>query len=241
MAKYNIGGYIFNDENSAKKAAKELKAVEYILGQMKTADEQEVLKIYKKVINQKLFSTQIGLGFLNQLRQNLVATGVFEESQIPPVYSVDEPPKPEKKPVEAIPDAKPVEKEAKGVTQPAEVKSAEEKPPKEKKARKLTKLRKEKADKNSTPISEDDAGVIKKLRLVNSFLIVCVFTLLICVLGMFFVNSTINSPTILNYKEAITDEYSSWKQQLDERERELNEREAELDARESAVSGIEGN
>ena len=90
MAKYNIGGYIFNDENSAKKAAKELKAVEYILGQMKTADEQEVLKIYKKIISQKLFSTQIGMGFLNQLRQNLVATGVFDEGQIPPIYSVEE-------------------------------------------------------------------------------------------------------------------------------------------------------
>ena len=48
MAKYNIGGYIFNDENSARKAAKELKAVEHILGQLKTADEQEVLKIYRE-------------------------------------------------------------------------------------------------------------------------------------------------------------------------------------------------
>jgi hypothetical protein len=58
---------------------------------------------------------------------------------------------------------------------------------------------------------------------------------------MFYVSTTINSPTILNYKEVITDEYSSWKQQLDEREKELNEREAELDAREAAISGIEGN
>lgn len=236
MAKYNIGGYIFNDENSAKKAAKELKAVEYILGQMKTADEQEVLKIYKKIISQRLFSTQIGMGFLNQLRQNLVATGVFDEDQIPPIYSVDEPPKAESKPEKKEASEPQVQKEAAVETAPAK-----EKPVKEKKARKLTKLRKEKADKKNTAISEDDAGVIKKLRLVNSFLIVCVFTLLLCVLGMFYVSTTINSPTILNYKEAITDEYSSWKQQLDERERELNEREAELDARESEVSGIEGN
>ena len=237
MAKYNIGGYIFNDENSAKKAAKELKAVEYILGQMKTADEQEVLKIYKKIISQRLFSTQIGLGFLNQLRQNLVATGVFDEDQIPPIYSVDEPPKPESKPENPpVQKAEPVAK-----AQPAEEEPVKEKPVKEKKARKLTKLRKEKSDKESTAISEDDAGVIKKLRLVNSFLIVCVFTLLLCVLGMFYVSTTINSPNILNYKEAITDEYASWKQQLDDREKALDEREARLNEREANVSDIEGN
>jgi hypothetical protein len=43
---------------------------------------------------------------------------------------------------------------------------------------------------------------------------------------MFYVNSTINSPTILDYEEKIIDEYSSWEQQLSEREQQLNEREA---------------
>jgi hypothetical protein len=58
------------------------------------------------------------------------------------------------------------------------------------------------------------------------------------VIGMFYVSTTINSPTILNYKEVITDEYSSWKQELDEREKELDEREAKL-REEYGVSGIE--
>ena len=243
MAKYNIGGYIFNDENSAKKAAKELKAVEYILGQMKTADEQEVLKIYKKIISQKLFSTQIGMGFLNQLRQNLVATGAFDEGQIPPIYAVEEQeaPKPQLPPKPNPPEKPAVKATVEKAEEPQKEEPAKEKKVKEKRAKKLTKLIKEKTEKKSTVDTEDSSGVIRKLRLVNSFLIVCVFTLLLCVLGMFIVNSTINSPTILNYKEAITDEYSAWKQQLDERERELNEREAELDAREAEVSGIEGN
>ena len=55
MAKYNIGGYIFDDENKAKKAAKELKAVEYILGQIKDADEKGVLSVYKKLEIKGLF------------------------------------------------------------------------------------------------------------------------------------------------------------------------------------------
>ena len=91
MAKYNIGGYIFDDENKAKKAAKELKAVEYILGQIKESDERGVLTVYNKLIKQRLFSTEIGMGFLSQLRQNLVASGVFTEGEIPPLYSLEEP------------------------------------------------------------------------------------------------------------------------------------------------------
>ena len=89
MAKYNIGGYIFGDENSAKKAAKELKAVEYVIGQLKNADENGVLTVYKKLLNQRLFSTDIGMGFLNQLRQNLLDSGTFSPSDIPEVYSLD--------------------------------------------------------------------------------------------------------------------------------------------------------
>ena len=237
MAKYNIGGYIFNDENSARKAAKELKAVEYILGQIRAADEQEVLKMYKKILNQKLFSTEIGMSFLNQLRQNLVASDAFEEADIPPVYSLDSPEEEPKAP-EKSEDVQLAPK-PETVAAVEEKKPVKEKPPKEK-SKKLSKLRKEKSDKKSTELT-DEAGVIKKLRMVNSFLIVCVFTLLLCVLGMFYVSTTINSPTILNYKETITDEFSSWKQQLDEREKELNAREAELDARETEVSSIEGN
>ena len=52
---------------------------------------------------------------------------------------------------------------------------------------------------------------------------------------MFYVSTTINSPNILNYKEKITDEFASWKEQLDAREQELNEREANLVQRENAV------
>lgn len=224
MAKYNIGGYIFNDENSAKKAAKELKAVEYILGQIKTADEQGVLQVYKKLLNQRLFSTEIGMGFLNQLRQNLVASDAFDEADIPPVYSL-EPLEPEAAEPKPEPVAKPVQEPPKA---------------KEKISKKEPKVKKKKVKKSkeSDDVSDID-GEIKRLRLINKLLILCVFTLLLIVAGMFIINSTINSPTILNYKETITDEYASWKEQLDAREKELNEREARLNEREAEISGIE--
>lgn len=202
MAKYNIGGYIFDDENKAKKAAKELKAVEYILGQIKDADEKGVLSVYKKLINQRLFSTEIGMGFLSQLRQNLVSSGAFTEEDIPLVYSLDES------------DSTSKESPSTTVQSKDNEEKLEEKP----------KVKKKIADK-SVVSGDDHLKELKRLKLINRILLILCITLLLCVLGMFYVNSTINSPTILNYEEKLIDKYSSWEQELTEREAAVKEKE----------------
>ena len=202
MAKYNIGGYIFDDENKAKKAAKELKAVEYILGQIKDSDENAVLTVYKKLLNQRMFSTEIGMGFLAQLRQNLLDSEVFTPEDIPPVYSLEEPPK----------DVTPEEK-----TEDTNSSSDE----------KVSKAKKEKADKKVVAKVTNDSSEIKRLKAINKVLLIFCIALLLCVLGMFYVSTTINSPTILDYEEKLIDKYSSWEQDLTEREEAIREKEQE--------------
>ena len=202
MAKYNIGGYIFDDENKAKKAAKELKAVEYILGQIKDSDENAVLTVYKKLLNQRMFSTEIGMSFLAQLRQNLLDSEVFTPEDIPPVYSLEEPPK----------DVTPEEK-----TEDTNSSSDE----------KVSKAKKEKADKKVVAKVTNDFSEIKRLKAINKVLLIFCIALLLCVLGMFYVSTTINSPTILDYEEKLIDKYSSWEQDLTEREEAIREKEQE--------------
>ena len=198
MAKYNIGGYIFEDENRAKLAAKELRAVEYILAQLKDADERGVLTVYKKLLNQRQFSTEIGMSFLTQLRQNLLQTGAFSEDDIPPVYKLqEEEPKESKVSVEDTVKEEPKEKKPKVVSA-------------------STKVIKPQAS---------DSSEIKKLKFFNRVLIVLCITLLLCVIGMFYVNSTINSPTILNYEQEILNKYAAWEQELTEREAAVKEKE----------------
>ena len=50
--------------------------------------------------------------------------------------------------------------------------------------------------------------------------------LLIMIIGMFVIASTNASPTVLNYREEIINEYSQWEMELQEREKALEEREA---------------
>lgn len=203
MARYNIGGYIFDDENKAKEAAKELKAVEYILGQIRDSDEKAVLTVYKKLLNQRMFSTEIGMSFLAQLRQNLLDSEVFTPEDIPPVYSLEEPPK----------DVTPEEK-----TEDTNSSSDE----------KVSKAKKENADKKVVAKVTSDSSEIKRLKAINKVLLILCIALLLCVLGMFYVSTTINSPTILDYEEKLIDKYSSWEQDLTEREEAIREKEQEL-------------
>lgn len=52
--------------------------------------------------------------------------------------------------------------------------------------------------------------------------------LLLMVAGMFAVTLSSRLPTILDYKEKLLDEYASWEQELDQRERTVQQKEREL-------------
>lgn len=59
------------------------------------------------------------------------------------------------------------------------------------------------------------------LRLIN-------FVLIVMIIIMFLISLSGKRPTVLNYRRAIENEYSSWKQELDEREMAIKEKEREL-------------
>lgn len=220
MAKYNIGGFIFTDEESARMAAKELKAVDYILSQLSNCEAGDVLKVYNKLLDEKTFQTKVGVGFLNQLHKNLIDSGEFEEELIRPVYSI------ERSPVEK--DSVEEKTETEGVS-----KDAGDNLKKEKTSRNLIKEKngkkpkKEKISKSKEIVADNPSDELVKLKKINTFLKAICIGLVLCIIGMFYVNSTINSPTILNYEEEIINKYSAWEQELTEREAAVRERELE--------------
>lgn len=59
--------------------------------------------------------------------------------------------------------------------------------------------------------------------------------------AMFFILLSSNLPTIVNYRTKIINEYSSWKAELDDREKALDAREQELNDRESTLQGLYGD
>lgn len=198
---YNVDGFLFEDEETAKIARKEEEGIRFIKERTALNNPEVVLKLYKKLLEQELFVTPVGIRFLTEL-QNILLTSVYiAREEIPPI------------PVKAAEGAKkeepatPVEKV---VQKPVEaVKKANKK------------------------VDDKVGGNYKKPFYVALFFAI-VFG--VSVLGMFVITEISgNNINIINYREQILDEYSSWEAELKTEEERLDKWEALLEERENQL------
>lgn len=241
---YVIGDFSFETEEDAREAQKEVQAISYIMKQIDNEDPKAVLAAYQQMVKKDLFHTKLGLGFLEDMRKQLLALPEIDAADLPPVPSL--PPKPQTerlliKEEEAPAPKRPVEKKegAKLAPKPgAEEKRAggksasrptrqtkEEKVEKVEKASRKEKKQKEKIE-DLTP--EKMMVALKRYKKLSRLLLIACITMLLIIIGMFVINATSQNPTILNYEEKIINKYASWEEELDAREQELNEREQKL-------------
>ena len=241
---YVIGDFSFETEEDAREAQKEVQAISYIMKQIDNEDPKAVLAAYQQMVKKDLFHTKLGLGFLEDMRKQLLALPEIDAADLPPVPSL--PPKPQterllikeeeapapKRPVEKKEGAKPApkpgaeEKRAgrKSASRPTR-QTKEEKVEKVEKASRKEKKQKEKIE-DLTP--EKMMVALKRYKKLSRLLLIACITMLLIIIGMFVINATSQNPTILNYEEKIVDKYASWEEELDAREQELNEREQKL-------------
>lgn len=72
------------------------------------------------------------------------------------------------------------------------------------------------------------SGAVNKYKGKYNVTLTVTIILIVTVCVMFFISLSSNLPTIVNYKTKITDEYSTWQDELTEKEKELDKREQEL-------------
>lgn len=184
----NVDGFLFEDEETAQLARKEEEGIRFIKQRTALDNPEVVLRLYKKLLEQELFVTPVGIRFLTEL-QNILLTSVYiAREEIPPI------------PVKSIEVTK-------------EVQVSVESPMKEEK-----KIIKEKADGHK-----------------KSFYVATFFAVIfgISVLGMFVINAISgNNVNIINYREQLLNEYSSWEAELKTEEERLERWEENLEQRE---------
>ena len=69
---------------------------------------------------------------------------------------------------------------------------------------------------------EDCEASLKRTKKNAKIFTVTTVILAVCVVAMFLITLSSESPTVLNYKQKLTDEYSSWADELTERERQVD-------------------
>lgn len=69
---------------------------------------------------------------------------------------------------------------------------------------------------------------IEKSKTDNAIYKIIIAAMAIVIVFMIIISSLSSSPTILNYKQKIENEYADWEQKLSDKEKELNQRERQL-------------
>ena len=69
--KYTVEGFSFADEQLAEQAGKELEGIKYIKSRTDMENPEMMLEVYRKMLEEDLFETPVGLCFLKELQESL--------------------------------------------------------------------------------------------------------------------------------------------------------------------------
>lgn len=80
-----VEGFLFVGEDNIKEAKKEAEGVSYVRGRISYNDPAKLLGVYKKMIDQNMFKTEVGISFLREIQDFLYSSDGINLSDIPPV------------------------------------------------------------------------------------------------------------------------------------------------------------
>lgn len=80
--KWEVSGFLFSSDAEYEKAKKEAESIAYIKERTNWKDQQQLLKIYNKAAENKMFQTVVGYEFMRQLRSVVIKSGIVEEKYV---------------------------------------------------------------------------------------------------------------------------------------------------------------
>lgn len=212
MAEIHVNGFLFSDEKAGDTAQKEKAACDYLRRAIDWKDPESVLELYTKMIRERMFHTPVGYAFLKETQNALIDSKRLERSRIPDI------------PAELFDEDTSGKKD--GDSGKKGGKSTDVSSEDELLRRKIT----EKRLKASQKKLKQTEGKLRSRMVVIALL-------LLVIAAMFGISLTGSSPTIINYRTRVRNEYSEWQEQLEKREDRIRKREQELGLSTEDASG----
>lgn len=173
-----VGGYRFATVADAETARMEEKKVENLEQKLDYRRPQNVLLVYNRAVENRVFLTPIGLSYLQKMQREMTKWGVpADKIQPVPLYGT---------------------------------------------------FSNKTANSRTIRTSVANRHPEYQGRFVTSLLINLILVFLVA--GMVVIAWNSDTPNIVNYRQAVVNEYSEWEQELTERERELRNAERQLEA-----------
>ena len=82
---YKVDGFLFEDEATAELAKNELEGIRFIKERTALDNAEVVLKLYNKLLEQKLFVTPVGIRFMVELQNVLLNSTFVAREEILPI------------------------------------------------------------------------------------------------------------------------------------------------------------
>lgn len=233
---YKVGNYTFSDEETAKKAGKEAETINFIRSRSDLSKPDNITKIINTIVDNKMFETQVGLDFLEELRElerrgdtaaspvtsatqaNYAAPAASANSANSGNSSENESENPENEAANADNYS----------DEPQTFAPADEEVIRAEVIRR-TKHLKETAEERVEKIREVYKDKERNLRIV-------VFALLAVIVGLIMLTFFSDNSPFINAEQKVINEYSEWQEQLTQKEEELKAREKELERREEQLN-----
>lgn len=82
---YIVDGFVFETKADYEAALQEKKGIKYLSSQLDLNNTEKTFQLYSELIEKKIFNTIIGLEYLKLLRQTLIKSGSYNDSELVPI------------------------------------------------------------------------------------------------------------------------------------------------------------
>lgn len=80
--KFTFMGHTFEDEKQLLLAKKEAEAIEYLRAKTDFNNGEMLIRLYHRIIDNKMMETEIGVDFLVEIRKRIIEMGIMKEEQL---------------------------------------------------------------------------------------------------------------------------------------------------------------
>ena len=205
-----VDGFVFMNEKEAQKAHQEVDGIQYVKDRLDMENPRMVLQMYRKLLAEQVCETPVGLVYLKELQNYLLAAPELEGEDIQAI---------------SLPAAQMINGqsgETRALTPQA---AARQQETLEWYAQKLEESRQQErlAEYRRRRAEEKTKESRKRLR----FSLLFAFFMILVTVGVGIVTLTDQHPNIINYESKIIQKYQDWEADLENREQILKEKELE--------------
>lgn len=239
MGRQTVDGFYFEDAAVAAKAEKEAETVRYIRSKTNFTRVDAVYGIYTKLIENNVFSTEVGYSFLNELYRILQESGAYNGNDLPKVY---------------------ISKGRNQSVESTEVKRQGGRKTEEDHSTDRMKLQEQPEDADALS-EEDEARIVEAVRKRTKSLNdtsktqvrniremyrdklktykMVIAALVLCIIGMLAMVYFSDASPLRDAEQQVLDKYAAWQETLQEQEESLQKKQSELNEKEAALASWE--